>query len=40
MTVRVTDVYKKINGNWLAVHEHVSVPVDLDTGQPDLTSKP
>jgi uncharacterized protein (TIGR02246 family) len=40
MTVRVTDVYKKINGNWLVVHEHVSVPVDLDTGKPDLTSKP
>ena len=40
LTVRVTDVYKKINGNWLVIHEHVSVPVDLDTGQPDLTSKP
>jgi ketosteroid isomerase-like protein len=38
--VRVTDVYKKINGNWLVIHEHVSVPVDLDTGKPDLTSKP
>jgi hypothetical protein len=32
--------YKKINGNWLVIHEHVSVPVDLDTGTPDLTSKP
>ena len=40
LTVRVTDVYKKIKGNWLVVHEHVSVPVDLDTGKPDLTSKP
>jgi uncharacterized protein (TIGR02246 family) len=40
LTVRVTDVYKKINGNWLVIHEHVSVPVDLDTGKPDLTSKP
>ena len=40
LTVRVTDVYKKINGNWLVIHEHVSVPVDLDTGMPDLTSKP
>jgi len=39
LTVRVTDVYKKINGNWLVIHEHVSVPVDLDTGKPDLTSK-
>ena len=40
LTVRVTDVYKKINGNWLVIHEHVSVPVDLDSGKPDLTSKP
>jgi uncharacterized protein (TIGR02246 family) len=40
LTVRVTDVYRKINGNWLIVHEHVSVPVDLDTGKPDLSSKP
>jgi uncharacterized protein (TIGR02246 family) len=40
LTVRVTDVYKKINGNWLVIHEHVSVPVDLHTGKPDLTSKP
>jgi uncharacterized protein (TIGR02246 family) len=40
LTVRVTDVFRKTNGNWLVVHEHVSVPVDLDTGKPDLTSKP
>ena len=40
LTVRVTDVYKKIKGQWLIVHEHVSVPVDLDTGKPDLSSKP
>jgi uncharacterized protein (TIGR02246 family) len=40
LTVRVTDVYKKTGGNWLVVHEHVSVPVDLDTGKPDLSSTP
>jgi ketosteroid isomerase-like protein len=40
LTVRVTDVYRKIKGNWLVVHEHISVPVDLDTGKPDLSSKP
>ena len=40
LTVRVTDVYRKAKGNWLIVHEHVSVPVDLDTGKPDLSSKP
>jgi uncharacterized protein (TIGR02246 family) len=40
LTVRVTDVYKKIKGHWLIIHEHVSVPVDLDTGKPDLAAKP
>jgi len=38
--VRVTDVYRKIGDKWLIVQEHVSVPVDLDTGKPDMTSKP
>jgi ketosteroid isomerase-like protein len=40
LTVRVTDGYRKINGKWLIVLEHVSVPVDLTTGRPDLSSKP
>ena len=40
LTVRVTDAYRKIKGHWLVVHEHVSVPVDLDSGKPDLASKP
>jgi uncharacterized protein (TIGR02246 family) len=40
LTVRVTDAYRKVKGSWLIAHEHVSVPVDLDTGKPDLTSKP
>ena len=40
LTVRVTDVYKKARGRWFIIHEHVSVPVDLDAGQPDLSSKP
>lgn len=39
VTVRVTDGYKKINGQWLISHEHVSVPVDLATMKPDLDSK-
>ena len=39
-TVRVTDGYRKIEGNWLIVLEHVSVPVDVKTGKPDFTSKP
>jgi ketosteroid isomerase-like protein len=40
LTVRVTDVYRKVKGKWLIVHEHVSVPVDLATGKPDLESRP
>ncbi len=40
LTVRVTDVYKKARGRWLIIHEHVSVPVDLETDKPDLSSKP
>jgi ketosteroid isomerase-like protein len=40
LTVRVTDGYKRVNGQWLIAHEHVSVPVDVLTGKSDLTSKP
>ncbi len=40
LTVRVTDCYRKINGKWLITQEHVSVPVDLETGKGDLASKP
>jgi ketosteroid isomerase-like protein len=40
LTTRVTDVYRKIDGNWMIVQEHISIPVDLDTGKPDLSSKP
>ena len=41
-TVRVTDVYRKIDGKWLIVQEHVSVPLDFSGPKPvpDLTSKP
>ena len=39
-TVRVTDGYRKVEGHWLIVLEHVSVPVDLTTGKPDFASKP
>ena len=38
-TMRVTDGYKKVNGQWLIGHEHVSVPVDFSTMKPDLDSK-
>ena len=40
LTLRVTDVYQKMRGRWFVVHEHVSVPVDLETQKPDLASKP
>jgi ketosteroid isomerase-like protein len=39
-TVRVTDGYRKVGGDWLIALEHVSVPVDLATGKPDVHSKP
>lgn len=39
-TVRVTDGYRKVGGDWLIALEHVSVPVDLATGKPDFASKP
>jgi ketosteroid isomerase-like protein len=37
---RVTHVYQKRDGNWLILHEHVSVPIDMSTGKPDFHSKP
>jgi ketosteroid isomerase-like protein len=37
---RFTDVLRKINGKWLIVHEHLSVPVDPVTGKADFLSKP
>ena len=40
LTVRVTNGFRKIGGNWLIVYSHGSVPVDLATGKPDLSSKP
>ena len=32
-TVRVSAGYRKINGKWLIVHEHISVPVNFMTGK-------
>jgi uncharacterized protein (TIGR02246 family) len=40
LVARTTDVYRKMNGKWLIVEEHNSVPIDLDTMKPDLLSKP
>jgi ketosteroid isomerase-like protein len=40
IVVRTSDVYRKMNGKWLIVEEHNSVPVDLGSMKPDLLSKP
>lgn len=40
LTIRSTDVWRKINGKWQIVHEHNSFPADLATGRADLESKP
>lgn len=40
LILRVTDGYANFGGEWLIAHEHVSVPVDLTTGQALLQSKP
>lgn len=31
--LRNTSVFRKINGKWLDVHDHVSIPVDMQTGK-------
>jgi len=38
--VRFTECYRKSNGHWLAIHDHISVPVDLNTGKAVLNLKP
>jgi uncharacterized protein (TIGR02246 family) len=38
--LRWTACYRKTNGNWLIVHEQVSVPVDLKSGKALMDLKP
>jgi len=38
--LRWTSGYRKIGGRWYALHDHVSVPVDLATGKALLDLKP
>ena len=38
--LRATSGVRKINGKWLIVHDHVSVPTDFDTGKAMLDLKP
>ena len=40
MTLRVTDGYANFKGRWLIAQEHISVPVDVASGKPDMSSKP
>ena len=38
--IRVTSGLRRINGEWLIVHDHVSVPADFETGKALLDLKP
>ena len=38
LNLRVTEIYRKINGKWQIVHEHACVPVDLKTDKADILS--
>jgi ketosteroid isomerase-like protein len=38
--VRWTTGFRKIDGNWLMVHDHVSVPTDMQTGSSKLNLGP
>ena len=38
--VRMTACWRKVDGQWLIEHEHVSVPVDLETNRPVLDLNP
>ena len=39
LNLRETDVYRKIDGKWMIVHVHASVPVDLKTERGDFLSR-
>ena len=39
-TIRVTDCFRKVNGKWKIVHQHVSFPIDsMESGKADFQSK-
>jgi len=38
--VRATFCFRKIDGNWLIVHDHASVPLDLESGRALLNLEP
>ena len=40
MWMRVTVGYRRIDGRWLTVHEHVSAPIDMESGKGLFDLKP
>jgi uncharacterized protein (TIGR02246 family) len=38
--VRFTSLYRKVDGKWLDFHDHVSVPVEIESGKAMLDLKP
>lgn len=38
--LRATSGVRKINGKWLIIHDHISVPVDFESGKAALDLKP
>ena len=40
MWIRATSGLRKINGKWLIVHDHISVPANMDTGKAEMGLKP
>jgi hypothetical protein len=39
ITFRVTDLWRKTNGQWKIISAHASFPVDMKTGKADMASK-
>jgi ketosteroid isomerase-like protein len=40
MWVRFTSIFRKIDGHWKDVHDHISVPADFETGKARTDLKP
>jgi len=38
--LRFTSLFRKVNGQWLDFHDHVSVPADIESGKAMLELKP
>lgn len=38
--MRATSVFRRVGGRWLDVHDHLSVPVDFETGKAQLALRP